>query len=78
MMPKHILSMESVDSLVSRVAADVNHDHSIVVIDILAIQKVIFGMMNYYASRVYPNLRRTGVGWMPHRGTLGPGIAGGG
>ena len=57
MMPKHILSMESVDSLVSRVAADVNHDHSIVVLDILAIQKVIFGIMKYYASRVYPNLR---------------------
>ena len=39
MMRKHILSMERLDALVSRVAADVNQDRSIDVLDIVAMQK---------------------------------------
>ena len=54
MMRKHILSMERLDALVSRVAADVNQDDSIDVLDIVAMQKVILGMRNDYASEGSP------------------------
>ncbi len=57
MMRKHILSMERLDSLASRVAADVNQDHSIDVLDIVAMQKVILGMRNDYASESSPQPR---------------------
>ena len=54
MMRKHILSMERLDALVSRVGADVNQDDSIDVLDIVAMQKVILGMRNDYASEGSP------------------------
>ena len=54
MMRKHILSMERLDALVSRVAADVNQDRSIDVLDIVAMRKVILGMRNDYAMEGSP------------------------
>ena len=54
MMRKHILSMERLDSLASKVSADVNQDHSIDVLDIVAMQKVILGIRNDYASESSP------------------------
>jgi len=54
LMRKHILSAERLDSLVSRVAADVNRDHSIDVLDIVAMRKMILGMRDDYASESSP------------------------
>ena len=78
MMRKHILSMERLDSLVSKIAADVNQDHSIDVLDIVAMRKMIWDCGMITPRGLTPACIQLAPVGCPHLGTPGPGIAGGG